>query len=290
MSAARNKMQRILETAGFYPRRLPVSSRVSPLEEMRGNLRLQWAHLLWPYVDRPRIAALKNVHADRERCFIIGNGPSLNQLNLTLLKDEITFGANALYLNRDKMGFDPTYHVVSDLLVVEDRYRELNRIEHSQCFFQLERVNLIKRRRNVLFLKQIPVEGIVPGFSTDLTRGIYGGSTVTYYSLQLAYHMGFQQAILIGMDHNYSLNKEHERRAARFGNDEITGLSDDPNHFHPDYFGKGYRWHDPDLEFMENAYRTAREAYEEDGRVVLNATAGGHLEVFERTAYEGLFR
>ena len=45
-----------------------------------------------------RIAALKDIHKG-ERCFIIGNGPSLNKLDLSKIKDEYTFGVNAIYLN-----------------------------------------------------------------------------------------------------------------------------------------------------------------------------------------------
>ena len=39
------------------------------------------------------------------RCFVIGNGPSLNKLDMTKLKDEVTIGSNGLYLNYEKMGF-----------------------------------------------------------------------------------------------------------------------------------------------------------------------------------------
>ena len=34
--------------------------------------------------------------------------------------------------------------------------------------------------------------------------------------------------------------------------------SDDPNHFHPDYFGKGFRWHDPQVNKMIEAYQRPR--------------------------------
>ncbi len=60
-------------------------------------------------------------------------------------------------------------------------------------------------------------------------------------------------------------------------------------HFHPDYFGKGYRWHDPRTDRMERAFIRAREAFEADGRKVYNATVGGKLEVYERVAYASLF-
>jgi hypothetical protein len=44
-----------------------------------------------------RLAALKDVHKGR-RAFIIGNGPSLRQTDLSKLKNEFTFGMNRIYL------------------------------------------------------------------------------------------------------------------------------------------------------------------------------------------------
>jgi hypothetical protein len=44
-----------------------------------------------------RLQSLKNVHNGR-RAFIIGNGPSLKQTDLSRLKNEFTFGLNRIYL------------------------------------------------------------------------------------------------------------------------------------------------------------------------------------------------
>ena len=99
--------------------------------------------------------------------------------------------------------------------------------------------------------------------------------------------MGFETVYLIGFDHNYTIPKE----AIRYNNDlSILSTSDDVNHFSKDYFGKGKRWHDPMLDRMEKAYRKARKFFEADGRKVINATAGGKLEVFERRDYTSLFK
>src|SRR3546814_15854080 len=72
------------------------------------------------------------------------------------------------------------------------------------------------------------------------------------------------------MDHNYA-RPDHLQSVVTVW----TSNGEDPNHFHPDYFGKGYRWHDPMVWRMEVAYRKAREVFEANGRVVKNATVGG---------------
>ena len=63
-----------------------------------------------------RLAALKDRHRG-ERCFILGNGPSLNDCDLTRLAGETTFGVNGIFLKTAEMGFVPTYYVVEDILV-----------------------------------------------------------------------------------------------------------------------------------------------------------------------------
>jgi hypothetical protein len=69
----------------------------------------------------------------------------------------------------------------------------------------------------------------------------------------------------------------------------ITSQGDDPNHFSPNYFGKGFRWELPDLETSEQGYRLARQAYETAGRQVLDATIGGKLTLFPKVDYDSLF-
>ncbi len=48
--------------------------------------------------------------------------------------------------------------------------------------------------------------------------------------------MGFSEVYMIGFDHNYIIPKD-----AEITNNDVSILStsDDPNRFHPDYFGKG---------------------------------------------------
>ncbi len=53
-----------------------------------------------------QLAALKDIHRG-ERCFIIGNGPSLKQTDLSRLKDEFTFGMNRFYLMFPSWGSPP---------------------------------------------------------------------------------------------------------------------------------------------------------------------------------------
>ena len=70
---------------------------------------------------------------------------------------------------------------------------------------------------------------------------------------------------------------------------ETRSADVDDNHFHPNYFPKGYKWQSPDLLRSEIAYGLAKEAFEMDGRKIFDATIGGKCEVFEKIDYEVLF-
>ena len=92
-----------------------------------------------------------------------------------------------------------------------------------------------------------------PKFAQDVRGRLWEGATVTYVALQLAYHMGFEQVILIGVDHTYSTQGKP--------NTTIVSQGDDRDHFNPSYFGKGFRWQLPDLDTSERGYCMARQAY-----------------------------
>jgi hypothetical protein len=236
-----------------------------------------------------KIQGLHNINKGK-RCFIIGNGPSLNLLDLSLLKNEYTFGVNAIYTNYEKMGFYPTYYVVEDFLVAEDRAAEINQYNKSDIKFfgNYLRYCLVPDDTTILLNVLLDYSDYpnFPHFSDNLLHKLWVGGTVSYLCMQIAFYMGFSEVYLIGFDHNYHIPKD-----ANLGsNHVITSTSDDQNHFNAEYFGKGKRWHDPMLYRMEKAYRKARMTYETHNRLIANATTGGKLEVFERVAYPSLFK
>ncbi|TDI99034.1 MAG: glycosyltransferase, partial [Deltaproteobacteria bacterium] len=236
---------------------------------------------------RMTLESLRGFYAGK-RAFILGNGPSLKSLDLSKLRDEVTFGTNGLFYLFDEMGFKPTFYVVEDKLFAEDRAREVNGIRGTTKIFGHYLRYCFEDSEDVLWadvkfdFREYPG---FPHFSRDCAEHLWVGGTVSYLCMQLAYHMGFQDVYLIGFDHSYSIPKD----AIVEGN-EITSTSNDPNHFHPDYFGVGKRWHLPRTERMEVAYQRARQAFEADGRGIFNASRGGRLEVFPRVSYDSLFQ
>ena len=214
-----------------------------------------------------------------QRCFIIGNGPSLRQTDLSKLKGEFTFGLNRIYLLFPELGFNTTYLVSVNDLVLE------------QCAAEMQALSLprfVTWRARRWFRPATPITFLdtdftgAETFSTDCLERVFEGYTVTYVALQLAFHMGFKEAILIGVDHNFQTQGP--------ANQAVVSQGDDPNHFAPNYFGKGFKWQLPDLAGSERAYRLAQQAYTRAGRRVLDATVGGKLTIFEKADYDTLFK
>jgi hypothetical protein len=230
----------------------------------------------WRRESRKRLAALKDVHKG-ERCFIIGNGPSLRETDLKKLRSEFTFGLNRIYLLFPELGFPTTYFLSMNDLVIEQCAAEILALPIPK-FLTWRSHHFLSPTRDTHFLYTTYTG---PKFARDVTGRLWEGATVTYVALQLAYHMGFEQVILIGVDHNFVTKGD--------ANKTVTSQGDDPNHFAPNYFGKGFKWQLPDLATSERAYCMARTAYETDGREVLDATIGGKLTVFPKVDYLSLF-
>jgi hypothetical protein len=231
----------------------------------------------WRRASMARLAGLKNIHQGK-RAFIIGNGPSLKQTDLGRLKGEFTFGLNRIYLMFPELGFSTTYFVCINDLVIEQCVNDICGLSmpkflswHAHGFFQAAPAS-------TSFLYTTYDN---PAFARDVRRRVWESATVTYVALQIAFHMGFSQIILVGVDHKTNVPGK--------ANTTIVSQGDDPNHFNPGYFGKGFRWQLPDFETSEIGYRLARQAYEADGRQVLDATIGGNLSIFPKADYLSLF-
>ena len=221
-----------------------------------------------------RCEALRNRHLG-ERCFVLGNGPSLRQTDLTRLRDEVVIGTNRIYLLFDELGFSTTYYVSVNRLVIEQCTEEIAALAMPK-FLSWECRDVAQFTESTIFLRR--TSG--PAFSTNVAQGYWEGSTVTYAALQVAFHLGFQEVVLLGVDHSFTTKgKPHE---------EVVSAGDDPNHFDPKYFGRGFRWQLPDLETSELAYRIADFVYRESGRTIVDATVGGQLRVFPRLEFESL--
>jgi len=238
---------------------------------------MQWRFHPIAVRSRRKLHSYRDKHRG-ERCFILGNGPSLKVTDLSLLKDEVTFGLNRIYLLFDEIGYATTYHVVVNNLVVEQSINEISNLS-IPSFVSWNSHEMLEYQPNMMFLRTLGRDQ--PRFFTDITKGIWEGATVTYVAMQIAYFLGFEEVVLVGVDHNFVTKGEPHTL--------VTSPGDDPNHFSPHYFGKGVRWNLPDLQTSELAYRIADYQFTVSGRKIVDATIGGKLEIFPKVDYKTLF-
>lgn len=207
------------------------------------------------------------------RCVIIGNGPSLNEMDLSILKDEYTFGLNRIYLLFEKLGFETTYLVTINGLVLKQFAGDLQQVKSLKLFNWLHR-DLYQIDSSTVFLCAKPG----PAITGNIVNGYYlGAGSVTNLALEAAFYMGFSEVILIGVDHTY--------REQGQGGVPVVSKGEDRNHFSADYFGKGTVWQLPNYETMEHGYRQNRRLFEKSNRILVDATVGGKLDIFPKVSY-----
>jgi len=240
-----------------------------------------------------RLRKLKNIHAG-ERCFIIGNGPSIRQHDLAKLRNEIVFVVNDFFMHEDYSKINPNYHCLCDVnfyrngaldtyrcQMLTDRTRDAVKfmsvylkpiVEGSKLFLNHSIYYLYHRGRKVWELDRI---------NMDITKELYIGDTlVVDYCLPLAFYMGCSTVYLIGCDCDYQVDKAADFSKGYFYD---TRLVSNEGRQSVDYLT--HKWFD----HVTRSHSIAKQCFEAEGRAIYNAGIGGTLEVYERVNYDNLF-
>ena len=233
------------------------------------------------------IAALKDSHKG-ERCFVIGNGPSLTAEDLNRLQDsEIpTFAMNRVFKFFPQTRWRPTYYISEDILILGDTVREVEAIPSEITFIPV----------NLNWYEGVDVKGAkyfwmdynselkdTFGLSLDCAHAVRCRGTVTSTCIQFAVYMGFSEIYLLGIDHNYSKSIDL--------NGNVVEDKSVKDYFVDNYDSdiKDQVVHDMraptlafcDVEQLSRKLGTFR---------VYNATRGGKLEVFERVGFDEIVK
>lgn len=209
------------------------------------------------------IESFKDIHKGR-RCFLLGSGPSIASMDLSALRNEITFSCNRGYLLFSQLGFPTNYWVLEDAL------------DNEQCDFSVFS-GPVKFVANDLPFKG---EHVVTPFNRSCVEfkkePPFGfGGTVMYLMLQLAAYMGCETAYLLGNDFKWDTTRVTE------GDQWVTNESDD-NHFDKNYWPSGFRSFPPQPDRMRASFFRSRG----HGLRVVNVTPDSALDVFECDVYE----
>lgn len=225
--------------------------------------------------NREKLQKLKNSHQG-EKCFIVGNGPSLNMKDLELIKDYDCFASNLIFKIFDRTDWRPKYYFI------QDRYADtgniLDNIDLEMLFVGdyywrkrgMKNPNAICIHCRRAFSEEIP-------FSTDISKYIIDHCTITYTMIQAAIYMGYKQIYLLGMDHSYTLTYDKNGNVVEDAS-VVSHVFEDENP--QDIIAN--------VEGMNKSYISARNYADQHNISIINVTRGGRLEWFERNSLDNV--
>lgn len=232
------------------------------------------------------LAAYKGKYTG-QRCFLIGNGPSLRAEDLTKLHEagEITFAFNRVYNIFDQTPWRPTFYISQDEKMLAGCVNVVNNLELPVKFvpIQLNWWHDIRAEGAVYFnmLHQEAEDAGDFAFSDDIARGIYNSSTGMYTAAQMAAYMGFSEIIFIGVDHHFRISQN--------SNGQIVVDNTVKDYFSDKYNEDKDNLYIPNTEKSTLTYVAMKNHCDKRGIRVRNATRGGKLEVFPRVEFDSLF-
>ena len=157
------------------------------------------------------IEDMKNLHKG-ERCFVIGNGPSLTPEILDRLVDERTFAVNRIAKIFDKTDWRPTFYVGVTDAVFDSRHRGdiLSGIRSAELAVCWDRYKKTNPSDNAVYVPCSHSEDIQNNqaqddwWSDDVSERLDKFGVAAYSALQVAVYFGFTTIYLIGCDGNYT--------------------------------------------------------------------------------------
>lgn len=215
------------------------------------------------------------------RCFVIGNGPSLNKHDLSKLKDEVTFGCNRIYLKYDEMKFGVTYYFEIDSIEGEQIADEINDYLENP---QTKTIYTIKRWIDIFPKEKTKI------ISRNVRAIRY--STTGVAMIMSAIELGFDSIYLIGMDLDYfgiennSISLEPHIRKLK---ENVV----DTYHFSREYWkGKDEKFifYSFEINGMFEAFNKVAKYADVKNIKIYNAGVGGKADMFERVNYNSLFK
>src|SRR3989344_5632380 len=182
---------------------------------------------------------LKNKYAGK-RCFIIGGGPSVKELDLSLLKNEYTFVMAEFDKNPQYQALNPKFHILSDsTYFTENASEHWNEMFENKAkgagpdttfFINLGAKEYIDKRR--LFLnhkyRYIGTQGIISeyfDFNIELDKYLPWPKNSVLLCMMIATYLGFKEIYLLGCEHNFLCFNIGQGRAISYSHSYDDKLS-----------------------------------------------------------------
>jgi len=276
----------------------------------RKRARLEYRYVNWRCQKNPILkknAAFINKHKD-QACFILGNGPSLKNQDLSLLKGKVTIAINRFFKYPTIDQWQPTYYCLADgnnfnLRVdnpvikysykmtweqLENSFKDIRSKSPQSTFFVPYKDGYESNKRFKLLPPEktyyinylpYPIFELLPSFP-DLISGFPGVQDSSQFAIMLGMAMGCNPIVLLGCDHDWYINRGEEKHF--FKEPPLGGGRFDTAKF-PVLQTMWFAW------VLWRGHAALREIAEKHGIKILNATEGGVLDVYPLARYKDFF-
>jgi hypothetical protein len=235
------------------------------------------------------ILQFKNIGKNK-RIFLVGNGPSLNDMKLDLLDREYSLAMNRISLIYPKTKWRPTYYIFSSSNCHDHRWGkewsdsivEASSEDKTTPIIWRKYKKEIESRSGLLPEKTVYLDslsenpvGSEGAFSINAEQRIDKSGTTMNVALQLAYYMNFSEVYLIGCDSNWST----ATNTKTFG---------DPNHFDSSYhayIGDGQH----EFNRMNGTHLRAKPEFDKAGIKIINAGLNSAITAYDKIDFNTLF-
>lgn len=155
----------------------------------------------------------------KDPLIIMGNGPSLKNVNIDLLKNYDTFGINYVYSIYKNINFYPKYFLISDNSFINEKRKqeilELDKTPIEYIFLPFDHPNKDKTLTISSFSKHEEIYDIYKGKSLIKYIKHTGGSSVVT-ACKIGICLEYTKIILLGVDYDYIEDNDKKISAKSF--------------------------------------------------------------------------
>lgn len=236
-------------------------------------------------------------------CFIIGNGPSIKNQDLTVLADKETFVVNSFWYHDKYELIRPKFYVVVDVPNLSEENKPLlryqgdipgrdpviSKVPDTKLFFSSKIKNYIEskglfKNNPKYYVLQRNIMGPRLNFNLDITKPVPYTRNTIVLALMIAIYLGFEKIYLLGCDHNF-LDHPTTTHYEHFYKELDADMPDDLK-------GGTYEGSiESTLRLFKN-YRYLKEKLEKTkpNVKIYNATPNSFLDVFPMVNFEDIVK
>lgn len=272
--------------------------KLKQLLAQNGPIRHSWTEASFAFLEAGRNRKFQGRHKG-DRCFILGTGPSLKDVDITLLANEHVFACNMFFLHEAAMGIAPEYYCVSDFIHWKDGHvlpslkKAMLSLPDTCFFFEYSGRTVVQRdsdfnHDNIHYLM---IDGRRPDilsgeFCPDPAKPLRWGRTVIAdFCIPLAAYMQFSEIIIMGVDLDQNPSGKGPAKSYFYEQKkDDRGVDNSTMHFSARH----------DLIKEHNrltceSFRVLAPLLSDMGIRVFNASSRGNLDAFERVPFDKLF-